>query len=170
MSKEFDYHVKIPVISIEYLAGLIDGEGCFSIQIFSNPTSKMQLRIRTSFQIHMSVCAYSLLRKVKGFLKCGYFIRSIPYGKEKLHNYRITICKNSDIINKLIPLLDNCPLILKKKDYKIFREASILIYNKEHLTKEGFLKIMKLRDKINIHTKNKYRTKNKIILKKMRCQ
>ena len=61
--------------------------------------------------------------------------------------YRILAIKDLDVI---IKHFDSYPLISKKlADYLLFKEALELIKNKEHLTIEGFNKIISIRASMN---------------------
>jgi predicted nucleotide-binding protein (sugar kinase/HSP70/actin superfamily) len=53
------------------------------------------------------------------------------------------------LVEYLFPLLDRYPLQAKKKQvYKIFKEVVFMCKRKEHLTDEGFEKILNLRNQI----------------------
>ena len=51
---------------------------------------------------------------------------------------------------KVIEHFDQFPLLTQKKnDYKLFKQAITIIKNKEHLTKEGLVKIVQIRASLN---------------------
>jgi hypothetical protein len=54
----------------------------------------------------------------------------------------------------------------KKKDFRLWLEAISLIKDQKHLTKEGFLKICEIRDKMNLKKKKK-NYKDKKFFKKL---
>ena len=86
------------------------------------------------------------------FLGCGI-----------IYNYRegvdLRVTKISDIMEKIIPLLDEYPLQgIKLEDYKCFKEAGFLIKNKEHLTPEGLEKIKLLKSNMDNFKPNKINT------------
>jgi hypothetical protein len=59
----------------------------------------------------------------------------------------LSLLKDLDII---IEHFNNYPLITKKyKDFEFFKQAIVLIKNKEHLTIEGFNKILAIRASMN---------------------
>ena len=56
----------------------------------------------------------------------------------------------NDINNIIISHFDNYPLITKKSsDYFLFKQAYLLLINKEHLTPEGLRKIIAIKASIN---------------------
>jgi len=63
--------------------------------------------------------------------------------------YSITSVK--DLMEVIIPHLEKFPLISKKRaDFILFKQVVNLMYNKEHLTVEGFQKILNLKASMNL--------------------
>jgi hypothetical protein len=55
-----------------------------------------------------------------------------------------------NILNKVIPLFEEYPILgVKAKDFEDFKEASILIKSKVHLTGEGLNKILLIKSIMN---------------------
>lgn len=51
-----------------------------------------------------------------------------------------------DIVNIIIPHFDKYPLLSKKgEEFKLFKEIALIKYNKQHLTEEGFYKILSIK-------------------------
>ena len=107
--------VELPkFISPKWLAGFIDGEGCFYIL-----TSKSKLyKTGTSVQLQFSRGSApsrdkNLMIRLKDFLNCGF----IKEGKKQpVVSFNVT--KFSDIQNIIIPLLEKNPLQgIKYKDF-----------------------------------------------------
>lgn len=56
----------------------------------------------------------------------------------------------NNILDKVIPIFDENPILgIKAKDFEDFKEASILIKNKAHLTPEGLDKILLIKSRMN---------------------
>ena len=84
-----------------------------------------------------------LLRKIQAFFG-GIGVLKV---KKYIIQFRVFSIKDLDIILKHFNLY---PLITKKlADYLLFKEAVELIKNKEHLTLEGFNKIISIRASMN---------------------
>jgi len=63
---------------------------------------------------------------------------------------QIKVSKFSDIESKIIPFFNKYPLEgTKQLDFEAYKEAFKIIKNKEHLTQEGFTKILKIKAKMN---------------------
>ena len=56
----------------------------------------------------------------------------------------------NNIVNKIIPLFEECPILgVKAKDFEDFKEASNIIKSKAHLTREGLDKILLVKSRMN---------------------
>ncbi|UYZ01842.1 LAGLIDADG family homing endonuclease (plasmid) [Peribacillus frigoritolerans] len=86
-----------------------------------------------------------LLKDIVTYLNCGRYYKS-PTRDEG--QYLITVF--SDINDKLIPFLNEYPLLgTKKDDYIDFAEIAELIKSKAHLTNEGLEKINIIKSNMN---------------------
>ena len=137
-------------ISPQWLAGFIDGEGCFYIL-----TSKSKLyKTGTSVQLQFSITQHSrdekLMLKLKDFLKCGFF----KYSKnQSLVIYNVT--RLSDIQNIIVPFLEKNTLQgIKYKDYLDFVQIMRMMVNKDHLTIQGLHKIKEIKSGMNDNRKD----------------
>ena len=62
-----------------------------------------------------------------------------------------------DLVSKIIPHFEEFPLISRKhKDFQKFAEICKMMRNKEHLTKEGVQRILKLAGEVNVSGKKKF--------------
>lgn len=137
-----------------YIAGFIDGEGCFTITISKHKTKKLGLDARLTFQIELRSDDLEILQEIQKTLQCGkiYHLSYHRYGWHPHVEYKIS--SFSEIVDKLIPFLEKYPLRAKKKySYQCFLEAVELFKGKEHLTEEGIEKLRTIRAKMNIFSK-----------------
>jgi hypothetical protein len=83
------------------------------------------------------------LENIKNFLEVG----QIHISGKNLLQYRI---QTIDELAVLMKHLENFQLLTQKRgDFLLFKQAYELIINKEHLTKEGILKIVSLKASLN---------------------
>jgi hypothetical protein len=132
-----------------YVAGLIAGEGGFSICIARNPTQKTGKQVRIRFS--MVSTSREILELVKKTLKCGGSINEFPTslltardGYERRKTWQYQIQSNEDMIKIVIPFLEKYSIIPLSKinpHYKAVKEVAEMIKRKEHLTEEGIRKI-----------------------------
>ena len=116
------------------------GSGCrrlfFFILIHPNKACKIDWEIRAIFIINLhskdsAPLAAGELELIKSSLGVG---RISKQGKDSLQ-YLVTSVKELEVI---IDHFDKYPLITQKwSDYELFKQALLIIKNKEHLTMEG---------------------------------
>jgi hypothetical protein len=86
-----------------------------------------------------------LLESFSQVFGCGSF--SI---KEKTAICTFAVTNFNNIVDKIIPFFEEYPILgAKAKEFKEFKEASVLIQSKVHLTKEGLDKILLIKSRMN---------------------
>jgi hypothetical protein len=127
-----------------YVTGFSDGESCFHLSIGKNSKYKIGYYVNPGFTIVLHKKDELLLRSIQSFFGGIGNLKVLP----KIVQYRVFSLKDLDII---LNHFENYPLITKKHtDFLLFKEALALIKNKEHLTIEGFNKIIALKSSMNL--------------------
>lgn len=128
-----------------WLAGFINGEGCFVIDIYKSATSKMGCSARLKFQLGQHKRDSLLIDSLVDFLGCGRVVKPLSY-----NHVEYIVSSFTDISEKIIPFVQKYPIIGSKSiDFEDFYLASLIIKNKKHLTKEGLEKIKNLKSGMN---------------------
>lgn len=126
-----------------WVAGLVDGEGCFSVIISKSNSLKVGWRVRVYFYIGMHIKDRALLVAIQNLFGVG----SIYSATESLVRYQVDSFKDIKII---IDFFDKYKLITyKDADFFLCKEVYNLMLNKEHLTTEGLHKIVAIHASIN---------------------
>lgn len=139
-----------------YIAGLIEGEGCFCINISKHKTKKLGFDPRLMFEVEMIIDDKPLLEKLQKCLGCGhiYILNYERYGWRP--HAKFAIKSYVDIKEKVIPFFERYPLQGKKaKDFEFFCQASKIFNNKDHLTREGLKRLKDLQSRMNLRRKLK---------------
>lgn len=121
-----------------YIAGFLDGDGAISAQIVCGNDLKYKFRIRVSIGFYQNKRYRWFLLKLHKQLKCGYMRKK----SDGVDEYVITA---SDPVQNLLLQVKDC-LVLKKKQANLVLE--ILEKKKKIDSKESFLEICKLTDKV----------------------
>ena len=132
-----------------YVAGFIDGEGCFSISIGKHNTLKRGFEVRPEFEIELRKDDQEILERILITIGTGkiYDLSYERYGWYPHAKYKITSIW--DMKEYLFPFLDRNPLQAKKaKSYQFFKTIVLMVCDKQHLSDEGFRKIVKIRDQL----------------------
>ena len=119
-------------------------ESCFHLSIGKNSKYKNGYYVNLGFSIGLHKKDLALLEKIQSYFDG---IGTIRKQTEGYVQYRIFSIKDLIVI---LNHFEKYPLITKKQiDYELFKQALKLIHNKEHLTSEGFQKILSIRASMN---------------------
>src|SRR5690606_23512156 len=125
-----------------FVTGFADGESTFGVFVDKNSALNLGWRIRAKFRIELHIRDIELLYAIKHFFNGVGHIRLIT--TRDLVAYEVE--RKEELINVVIPHFIKYPLISQKAaDFELFKLAVEMIKNKEHLTKEGLLKIINIK-------------------------
>ena len=138
----------------EYIAGFIDGEGCFTITISKHATKKLGVDARLHFQIEVRSDDLEIIQSIQETLDCGkiYHLNYERYGWNP--HVELKVSSLGEITEKLIPFLNQYPLRAKKRfSYQYFLQAVEVFKRKDHLTQKGIEKLRAIRSQMNQFSK-----------------
>ena len=96
---------KPSMLSADYIVGLTDGEGSFSV--FLNPPNKkhgsVHYRVQCRYYIKMREDDLPLLKKVQKFWGCGKNYFQKKYKKNQSDNYRFEIFNYQQLKDIVVP-------------------------------------------------------------------
>lgn len=130
-----------------WIVGFVDGEGCFSVSIFKNRTSKSGFQVMPEFVVTQGQKSLSVLEEIKTFFDCGAIFVNRRYDNHKENIYRFCVRSRNDLYEKIIPFFKENPLrTSKQNDFILFCEVVEMMRNSHHLTLEGLEKIRQLKN------------------------
>ncbi len=136
-----------------YIAGFTDGEGSFNVSIKKRTDYTDQWKITASFNISQKERA--ILSLIKKVLQCG----TLRERKDGVVYYEVT--NITSLKENIIPFFERFNFLSnrKKTNFSLFKQIVFLMIEKKHLTKDGFIEILKIREKLNegIGRKRKYK-------------
>lgn len=140
------------MLSAEYVVGLVDEEGSFSVHVATPASSpKRRARVEPRFFLKLAERDAALLQELKEFFGCGaiYFQRDTRPNHQ--HCYRFEVQNRAEIVEKIIPFFEAHPLhsASKQKDFELFKEILRRVRTEQHFTKIGLVGIRAL--KIQMH-------------------
>lgn len=130
-----------------WLTGFIDAEGCFIVvvQKASGSGAKTGFWVSLKFTISQHSRDKALLESFVDYLGCGHYY---PTSNRNEGCYTVSIF--SDIHDKIIPILEQHPLVgSKRQDLADFVKVANLIKSKDHLTPDGLVKIKLIKSGMN---------------------
>ena len=142
--------------TIGWVVGFIDGEGCFSVSLHKNPTTKLGWQIMPEFVATQGEKSILALEKLKSFFGCGRIFVNRRYDNHNGNLYRFCVRSFSDLKEIITPFFKEHKLQTSKaNDFEIFSQIISLMENKEHLNKEGIKKIIALATNMNTKKRKK---------------
>lgn len=143
LKKNYSIQHHLHKLDPNWVTGFVDAEGCFSTII--EISKDLKRKVRVSFEINLHEKDQEILYKIQSFFGVGAVYHR-PDRKKSV--YRVT--NVNYIKDVIIPHFTNYPLISKKTlDFLLWSKVIEIILNKEHLTNEGFLKILTYYASIN---------------------
>ncbi len=142
------------MVSPDYIVGLVDGEGSFTVYI-KNPERTKRVRRRTraepKFYLKLIERDKSILYDLKDFFGCGNVYFQKDMRKNHQHCYRYEVTSRKDLMETIIPFFREHTLQLssKKKDFALFCDLLERINRNEHLTVSGLNQLLLIKQ--NMH-------------------
>lgn len=131
-------------LSPEWIAGFIDGEGSFGVQITKSSLYRIGWTVRASFKISLHKKDQMVLEAIRNYLGVGSITSDGPNG------IRLQVSSMPGLLI-LINFLEQYPLITQKHgDFILWREIIMIIHRKEHLTLAGLKAIINHRASLNL--------------------
>lgn len=134
------------IISDPYwLAGFVNAEGCFSIDLRKSSAYKSGYQVRLRFRIAQHIRDIVLMQSLTKYLDCGV-IETYPKGNA----VNFSVLKFDDIAIKIIPFFNTYPIVgIKARAFEKFCKAAYLIDSGQHLSSEGLEKIKLIKSELD---------------------
>ncbi len=133
-----------------WITGFTDGEGCFSIAVINNRTTKFGKQIFPEFVVTQGLKSLTALEKIKNFFGCGNIFVNKRYDNHNEDLYRYCVRSLGELNARIIPFFKKYPLqTYKQKDFTIFEKVVKSMIEKKHLTEKGRKEILGLISEMN---------------------
>jgi hypothetical protein len=134
----------------QWISGFTDGEGCFTISVIKNPTTRFGKQIFPEFVITQGARSLIALETIKDFFGCGSIVLNKRYDNHNEHLYRYCVRSISELRETIIPFFEKFPLrTYKRNDFLVFKKVIVLMSEKKHLVDAGWKKILHLASTMN---------------------
>lgn len=140
-----------------WITGFTDGEGCFSVSLIKNKTSKCGWQVFPEFVITQGEKSMSALRIFKDYFQIGRIFVNKRYDNHNENIYRYCVRSISELKSKIVPFFESNKLkTSKSNDYKIFKQIIKMMFKGEHLSEKGINKIAFLIEGMNRKKKSRF--------------
>ena len=135
---------------IGWIVGYVDGEGCFSVSLFRNKTTKFGWQVFPEFVVTQGEKSKKSLEILIKFFKCGKIFLNKRYDNHNENIYRYCVRSKKDLTEIIIPFfMKNQLKTAKKEDFKIFSKIVEMMNENKHSELNGMKKIAKMIEKMN---------------------
>lgn len=141
--KDNSWLKSIPPHIGSYIAGFVDGEGSFSVSLRKRDDHSLGWQVILTLNVAQR--DKTVLALIKRYLGCGRL-------QERKDGVWYYVVQNPTAIEeRVIPFFKKYPFLSssKKKNFAIFSQIAEMVFKKEHLSSEGIIKIVELREKLN---------------------
>lgn len=137
---------------VGWIVGFVDGEGCFSVSVFKNSTTKSKFQVMPEFVVTQGGKSLDSLEGIKSFFGCGAIYINRRYDNHNEDVFRYCVRAIKDLNEKIIPFFKANQLkTYKKNDFEIFCKVISMMLNRQHLTEEGLQSIRNLKNPQRLH-------------------
>jgi hypothetical protein len=141
---------------IGWITGFVDGEGCFSIQLWRQPHRANRRGYKTGFQVaHQFVVtqgakSVECLRTMQEYFGVGRLYCNRRHDNHKEDLYQFVVGRRSDLLKTIIPFFQRYPLRTAKRfDFEKFVRCMRVIETNAHTTFGGLLEIVEIIQTMN---------------------
>ena len=138
----------------EYIVGLVDGEGSFTVYIRDPNSSDARIRrvkAEPKFYLKLVEKDKEILEELKRYFGCGnvYFQKDSRQHHQQC--YRYEVAKRNDLERVIIPFFRRYPprFPSKNKDFKIFCDFVEMMGRGNHLTQPGLMRMYALKQEMH---------------------
>lgn len=138
------------MITTEYIRGLVDGEGSFSVFV-RNPRDsrerKRRARIEPRFIVKLQEADLPILKDLQRYFGCGKIYRQPDKRPNHRNCFRFEVHNRKELREEIVPFFKEHPPLAPSKrwDFELFSQIISMISEKQHKTSKGFEKIWNLK-------------------------
>ena len=145
-----------------WVAGFVDGEGCFSVSIHRNELARPTAgwHIQPTFQVTQHHDQRSVLESIRDFFDCGQ-VRSKGSGSS-VDVY--TVHSTIQLEERIIPFFTRYRLRVKGDDFETFAQIVKAIRARSHHNRDVFEDVVRLAYSMNARGKQRKRPIEEILM------
>jgi hypothetical protein len=141
----------------EWVVGFVDGEGCFSVPIFRNHTSRLGWQVQPTFAVVQGERSVDALHLLERYFMCGQIGRHARHDNHHERLCRYTVRRLSELSGLIIPFFEEHPLVTAKADdFKKFAYVIRMMESGLHLRADGMIQIAEITQTMNRRRPSRY--------------
>jgi hypothetical protein len=151
----------LTTLSPAWVCGFVDGEGCFSVAFHRNPHVRRTRgwQVYPTFQVSQHQDDRAILEALSAHFGVGKVRDKGPRSSVLVYSvYGIKSCADA-----IVPYFERHQLLVKHEDFERFAAVVRLLQAKEHLTPDGFERVVRIAYAMNAHGKQRARTLDEVL-------
>lgn len=142
---ETSFSLNLENLDPHWLAGFVEGEGCFYVGIFKSESIKTGYSLKLRFSVNQHFKDEKLIISLTRIFKCGNIVIS---KNNSIIEFRVSSLK--DLMEKIIPFFNKYPLYgAKRLEFEDFCKVVSMMNSKTHLTESGLEQIREIKSNMN---------------------
>jgi hypothetical protein len=144
------------LITVGWVVGFVDGEGCFSIGFVRQPDRVSRKGYKTGYQVtHDFVVpqgsrSVTALEGLREFFGVGNLYLNKRHDNHREHLYSYSVQRRKDLRDVIVPFFQRYPLrTAKRDDFEKFARVLELVLEGGHLTTTGLIEIAEIAQTMN---------------------
>jgi len=144
------------LISLGWVIGFVDGEGCFSIGVVRQPRRTGRTGYKTGYQMFHEFAvtqgekSLGCLADLRNFFGVGSVVANIRHDNHREDVHRYVVPRRSDLLAVVIPFFREHPLrSAKRLDFEKFADCVERMSRGDHLSWEGLAEIVEVVETMN---------------------
>jgi len=149
------------LIDARWICGFVDGEGSFSVSIHRNANARSTggWQLHPVFHVYQHAEHRAVLDALTSFFGCGH-VRS-KGGSSRVLTYAVDSLRQLEAV--VVPFFEQHQLVVKAADYRRFALIVGAMRRREHLTREGFERLVHIAYAMNGQGKQRKRTIEQVL-------
>jgi len=143
-------------ITIGWIVGFVDGEGCFSIGLVRQPDRPSRKGYRIGYQVTYDFTvtqgAKSLgcLVDLQKYFSVGHVYRNPRHDNHTEDLYQFNVSRRRDLLEVVVPFFRSNQLrTAKREDFEKFAQCLAIIQDDRHRTHAGLIEILQIAQTMN---------------------
>jgi hypothetical protein len=141
----------------QWVVGFVDGEGCFSVPIFRNRSSRMGWQAQPAFSVVQGEKSVGVLHRMEKFFGCGNVVRNARHDNHREDIWRFGVRRLESLSDRIIPFFEENPLIsAKAAEFERFKVVVNMMRTGAHLQVEGMAQIAAISELMNQRRRSQF--------------
>jgi LAGLIDADG endonuclease len=133
-----------------WIAGFVDGEGCFSVPIFRNHKAKLLWQVQPTFVVAQSASSRDVLEELVSVFGCGKVYVNQRHDNHREPLARYCVGRFADLRDVIVPFFEEHQLrTAKRENFDKFVTVLRLMEERKHLTVSGLIEIAEIAETMN---------------------